>query len=215
MKGKNTGIFIPLSALIFLMILPGATIGFQMDEELDIPPDAHPKAMQALKMLGPGRGGLTLHAKVLGIEGVISGISARSEKIKAALKDLGAEETDTDYVIELEGDVLFDFDKASIRNDAEAGLRKVGEVIRAFRHAVTIIGHTDAKGAEAYNLELSRDRAESVKNWLVENAGIDAHAITTDGRGESEPAAPNTHPDGTDNPEGRQKNRRVEIRVEK
>lgn len=215
MTGKKTGFFIPVSALIFLMILPVMSIGFQVDEEIVIPPDAHSKAMEALKALGPERGALTLHAKVLGIEGVISGISSRSEKIKAALKDLGAEETDTDYVIELEGDVLFDFNKASIRGDAEESLRKVGEVIRAFDHAVTITGHTDAKGADAYNLELSRNRAESVRNWLVENAGIDAHAITTAGRGESEPAAPNSHPDGTDNPEGRQKNRRVEIRVRK
>ncbi len=215
MTGKKTGFFIPVSALIFLMILSDVSIGFQMNEEIVIPPDAHPKAMEALKVLGPGRGALTLQAKVLGIEGVISGISARSEKIKMALKDLGAEETDTDYVIELEGDVLFDFDKASIRGDAEASLRKVGEVIRAFDHAVTITGHTDAKGAEAYNLELSRDRAESVRDWLVENDGVDAHTITTDGRGESEPTAPNSHPDGTDNPEGRQKNRRVEIRVRK
>jgi len=215
MTREKTGTFILVMALIFLLGFPGWNIGFQADEEIVIPPEAHQKAMDALEALGPGRGALTLSAKVLDVEGVIRGLSARSEKIQAALQDLGAEETDTDYVIELEGDVLFDFDKSTIRDDAEESLCKVGEVIQAYDHAVTITGHTDAKGADAYNLELSRKRAESVKKWLVENSGIASSLITTWGRGESEPVAPNTKPDGTDNPEGRQQNRRVEIRIKK
>jgi len=215
MTREKTGAFILVMALIFLLGFPGWNIGFQADEEIAIPPEAHQKAMDALEALGPGRGALTLSAKVLGVQGVLRGLSARSEKIQAALQDLGAEETDTDYVIELEGDVLFDFDKATIRDDAEESLRKVGEIIQAYDHAVTITGHTDAKGADDYNLELSRKRAESVKKWLVENGGIAPALITTWGRGESEPAAPNTKPDGTDNPEGRQQNRRVEIRIKK
>jgi len=183
--------------------------------EVVIPPEAHQKAVQALKALGPERGALRLSYKVLAIEGIIRGISARSEKIQAALKDLGARETETEYLIELPGDILFDFDKWSIREDAEEPLSKVGDLIRATRHKVSIIGHTDSKGSEAYNLELSKKRAEAVKQWLVEKEGVDPQRLETSGKGEGEPVAPNTHPDGSDNPEGRQRNRRVEIRIRK
>jgi len=189
---------------------------FVLDQdEIVIPPEAHQKAIQALKALGEGRGALQLSYKVLTIEGIIRGISARSEKIQAALKELGAKETDTEYLIELPGDILFDFDKWSIREDAEETLSKVGEIIRASQYPVAISGHTDSKGAEAYNLELSKKRAEAVKQWLVNQAGIDPSRIETTGKGESEPVAANTHPDGSDNPEGRQKNRRVEIKIQK
>lgn len=189
---------------------------FALDkDEIVIPPEAHQKAIEALKALGPDRGALKLSYKVLTIEGIIRGISARSEKIQATLKELGAKETDTEYLIELPGDILFDFDKWTIREDAEEILSKVGEIIHASQYPVAIIGHTDSKGAEAYNLELSKKRAEAVKQWLVSQAGIDTSRIETTGKGESEPVAPNTNPDGSDNSEGRQKNRRVEIRIRK
>jgi OOP family OmpA-OmpF porin len=92
----------------------------------------------------------------------------------------------------------------------------VGEIIKAYKSPnVTIAGHTDSKGAEDYNQKLSEKRAASVKSWLVKNAGINADIIKTIGYGESKPVAPNTKKDGSDNPEGRQKNRRVEILIKK
>lgn len=54
-----------------------------------------------------------------------------------------------------------------------------------------------------------------MKTWLVEKAGVDGKRIKTKGWGKANPVAPNTHPDGSDNPDGRQKNRRVEITVKK
>ncbi len=189
---------------------------FALDkDEIVIPPEAHKKAIEALKDLGPERGAFKLSYKVLTIEGIIQGITARSEKIQATLKELGAKETDTEYLIELPGDILFDFDKWTIREDAEDTLSKVGEIIRASQYPVAIIGHTDSKGAEAYNLELSKKRAEAVKQWLVSQAGIDPSRIEPTGKGENEPVASNTNPDGSDNSEGRQKNRRVEIIIRK
>jgi len=193
-----------------------ASKAFALDnDEIVIPQEAHQKAIEALKALGPKRGALKLSYQVLTIEGVIKGITARSEKIQATLEELGAKETDTEYLIELPGDVLFDFDKWTIREDAEENLSKVGEIIQAYQYPVVIIGHTDSKGSETYNLELSKKRAEAVKKWLVSNAEVDQSRIETTGKGESEPIAPNTNPDGSDNPEGRQKNRRVEIRIRK
>ena len=66
-------------------------------------------------------------------------------------------------------------------------------------------------GSDAVNQPLSEARAQSVKDYLV-GKGIDASRITSSGKGSSEPVAENTHSDGRDNPEGRQENRRVEIR---
>jgi hypothetical protein len=63
----------------------------------------------------------------------------------------------------------------------------------------------------AYNMKLSLERADAVKKWLVENAGIKPSRITTTGWGETKPVAPNTKPDGSDDPVGKQKNRRVEL----
>jgi hypothetical protein len=67
---------------------------------------------------------------------------------------------------------------------------------------VLIEGHTDGVGSHAHNMKLSDDRAVSVKNWLVLNAGVSASRITTRGFGETKPVAPNTNPNGSDNPAG-------------
>ena len=89
-------------------------------------------------------------------------------------------------------------------------------VVSSYGDAPLLIeGHTDNKGTHAYNIKLSQNRAEAVKKWLVDNAGIKPSRITTTGWGETKPVAPNRKPDGSDDPEGRQKNRRVEIVVKK
>jgi outer membrane protein OmpA-like peptidoglycan-associated protein len=125
-------------------------------------------------------------------------------------------ETKTEVRLELPGDVLFDFDKWDIRPDAESTLRQVADIIKHHPNAkVTIAGYTDAKGADAYNLRLSEQRAAAVKAWLAQHGEVNGKRITTKGWGEAKPIAPNTHPDGSDNPEGRQKNRRVEVTVKK
>lgn len=145
------------------------------------------------------------HAKVLDIIGVSRGLSG-------VMKDLGARVTDQEITIELAADFLFDFDRYAIRSEAADSLRKVGEVAKAYPKAPLLIeGHTDGKGAHPYNMKLSESRALSVKNWLVQNAAVDSARITTKGSGETKPVAANTNPDGSDNPKGRQKNRRVTI----
>jgi outer membrane protein OmpA-like peptidoglycan-associated protein len=148
---------------------------------------------------------LDINAKVLDIIGVTSGLIG-------VMEDLGAKVTDQEITIELAADFLFDFDKYALRSEAAASLRKVGEVVKAYPKAPLLIeGHTDGKGTHPYNMKLSENRALSVQNWLVQNAGVDSARITTRGWGETKPVAPNTNPDGSDNPQGRQKNRRVAI----
>ena len=72
--------------------------------------------------------------------------------------------------------------------------------------------HTDSRGNDEYNRDLSQRRAESAVNYII-SQGVDKNRIRARGYGEAMPIAPNTNPDGTDNPEGRQKNRRTEIKV--
>jgi outer membrane protein OmpA-like peptidoglycan-associated protein len=134
------------------------------------------------------------------------------ENVKGGTQALAIQETPTEVRIELPGDVLFDFDKWAIRPEAEPTLRQVAELIQQHTSAqVAIAGYTDAKGEEAYNLRLSEKRAAAVKTWFVQHAGVEGRRITTSGWGKANPVAPNTHPDGSDNPEGRQRNRRVEL----
>ncbi len=146
------------------------------------------------------------------IVGVSSGVTGASSGIKGVMEDLGAKVTEQEITIELAADFLFDFDKYVLKTEAIPSLRKVGEVVKAYPKAPVLIeGHTDGKGTHPYNMKLSENRALSVKNWLVQNAGVDPSRITTQGWGETKPVAPNTNPNGSDNPQGRQKNRRVGI----
>jgi photosystem I P700 chlorophyll a apoprotein A2 len=213
-----------LKLFFLLLFLTSYVFPFQTEvDEIIIPADAHEKAIAALTKLGPERGAKKINSHMVEIDfrmveilGIIRGIEAKSEKIESALKDLSAKETETEFQIELSGDVLFDFDKWDIRPEAEDALNNVAEVINASKSPkVKISGHTDSKGAADYNQQLSEKRAESVKNWLKDNTEVDPKIIEISGYGESKPVAPNTNPDGSDNPEGRQKNRRVEIVVKK
>jgi outer membrane protein OmpA-like peptidoglycan-associated protein len=120
------------------------------------------------------------------------------------------------WSIGLASDVLFDFGRAEIRPGAAPVLARAAEMIRqAGPHEVTIEGHTDDKGAAAYNQRLSEQRAAAVRHWLETQGGVQGVSMTTHGWGATKPIAPNTKPDGSDDPEGRQKNRRVEIVIAK
>jgi outer membrane protein OmpA-like peptidoglycan-associated protein len=129
--------------------------------------------------------------------------------------DLQVKETETDLRIELAADVLFDFDKATLLPRAEATLAKAAQFIRErAAGTVRIEGHTDAKGDDAYNQKLSERRADSVRQWLARQ-GLPGLRFSSRGLGETRPVAPNARPDGADDPDGRQKNRRVEIVISK
>ncbi len=120
-------------------------------------------------------------------------------------------------IFRLNADLLFDFDRDTIRPDAQEALKQISGYIRTHLNgkAMDIDGHTDSKGSDAYNLPLSQRRAEAVKRWLIARGGLAASRMTTHGYGESRPVAPNTETNGRDNPAGRQKNRRAEIVVYK
>lgn len=136
----------------------------------------------------------------------------RVESIGARVEDFTVKQSEVETRLELNADVLFEFDKADLLPRAEEVLKKAAAYLRDdAKGAVRIEGHTDSKGDDAYNLRLSVQRAEAVKRWFAQNAGVDPGRMSTRGFGEKNPVAPNSRADGTDDPEGRQKNRRVEI----
>jgi outer membrane protein OmpA-like peptidoglycan-associated protein len=136
--------------------------------------------------------------------------------LEKAKQELQYQESGKSMSMNLAGDVLFDYDKAALKPAAEEALHKVAVVLSLFPESnVTVEGYTDSKGGKAINLQLSRERATSVKDWLVKNGGVPPKHISAKGFGEENPVAPNTNPDGSDNVAGRAMNRRVTIIVDK
>lgn len=123
-------------------------------------------------------------------------------------------QTETASAIEvtLPADILFDFDKAEIRPDAQNPLHELAELLRAKAHgSVMIQGYTDALGSDNHNQVLSERRAAAVKTWLATREGLRSMPFKTVGFGPRNPVAPNRRTDGSDDPEGRQLNRRVTL----
>lgn len=173
-------------------------------------PEVQKKAQAALA----NKKVLEIQIVVLEIVGMDRGISGTSKAVTGALNELGAKVTGQEITIELDADVLFDFNKYDLRPQATATLEKVSVAVQGYPKAPVVIeGHTDSVGTDSYNLKLSEQRADSVKTWLVKNGGVTSTRISTKGLGETKPVAPNTNADGSDNPGGRQENRRVEIKI--
>lgn len=115
-------------------------------------------------------------------------------------------------VITLQDGVLFDFGKYDLRPEAKATLAKLATVLNQAKvPAAQINGHTDSIGDDAFNQDLSEKRASAVATQLKAD-GVSAN-LETHGYGKTQPVADNTNADGSDNPAGRQANRRVEIYI--
>jgi outer membrane protein OmpA-like peptidoglycan-associated protein len=108
--------------------------------------------------------------------------------------------------------VLFEFNKATLAQSDIAELNKAKDFVKKYPTSrVLLEGHTDNIGSEKYNMELSQKRAEAVRQHLIQAGAVDAARISAIGFGSTKPIAPNRTENGKDNPEGRTKNRRVEI----
>jgi outer membrane protein OmpA-like peptidoglycan-associated protein len=102
--------------------------------------------------------------------------------------------------------ILFDVNSATIKPESYGTLKEMADVMKEYADLkVKIVGHTDADGSDAANLDLSKKRAASVKESLAKEFGIDEARMETDGKGESEPI------DKNDTPAGKANNRRVEF----
>ena len=144
-----------------------------------------------------------------------AGAATRLERVQQLKQALKARETEqNEIVIDLPSDVLFDFDQSTLRPDAIPVLAQAAQLIAAYPQApVWTNGYTDSKGSDSYNQALSMRRARAVAAQLQSGQAAQEMQRTMQvrGLGESMPVAANTLPDGADNPEGRQRNRRVEI----
>ncbi len=104
-------------------------------------------------------------------------------------------------------DIFFEFDKSTLLQQSYFELMRLTSLLETYpKMRIEIRGHTDAKGADSYNLRLSENRAKAVADYLI-SKGVDAKRIRYKGYGKSQPI------DSNDTEEGRAKNRRVEFKI--
>lgn len=109
--------------------------------------------------------------------------------------------------------IYYDLDSANIRPDAARELDKLVQILVDNPEIkIELSSHTDSIASVEYNLNLSQRRAQSAVNYMIQR-GISPDRMVAKGYGELRPIARNTNPDGTDNPEGRQRNRRTEFKI--
>jgi outer membrane protein OmpA-like peptidoglycan-associated protein len=110
--------------------------------------------------------------------------------------------------------IYYEFARAELTKQAKATIDKtIYQMMNSFPNIIVeISSHTDSVGSDRLNDKLSQDRAQSVVDYLI-SKGIDKERLTAIGYGRHNPIAPNTNPDGSDNPDGRQKNRRTEFKI--
>lgn len=143
--------------------------------------------------------------------GIGAAIGRRMDQQQKELQQIeGVEVTRTaedEINVELRNDVLFDVDKSNLRPDSRSMLSEMSEVfVRYNDTTINVEGHADSTGSDQHNQVLSEQRADSVTDYLVDR-GVSGRRIVTRGYGEDRPKESN------DSPDGRQLNRRVEIRV--
>ncbi|MFN5169754.1 MAG: OmpA family protein [Cyclobacteriaceae bacterium] len=109
--------------------------------------------------------------------------------------------------------IYFGFDSAIIRKESARELDKLVQLLNDNPEIKIEMGsHTDSVGSNTYNIDLSQRRAQATVDYLIRK-GIDTKRLVAKGYGETRPIARNTNPDGSDNPDGRQRNRRTEFKI--
>jgi len=207
-----TGLWVGMILFLCAQAANAATPNYSGPDD----PKAIAAADASVKALGPGHGAIPFQGsfvEIIGLKSIqVKGLSVEVEKV---LSDLSAKKMGQKIQVSLSGDVLFDFNKWDIKEKAEPTLFKLTRAVKNLKvKEILIEGHTDSKGSNEYNLGLSQRRADAVKTWLTEQGGLSPETnILTKGYGESKPIASNVKPDGSDDPAGRAKNRRVEIYI--
>jgi outer membrane protein OmpA-like peptidoglycan-associated protein len=153
--------------------------------------------------------GAILGAAIGGAAGAYIGnyMDKQAAEIERDIEGATVERVGEGIKITFDSGIMFDFDKASLRPEAQENLTDLSVILNKYEDTdILIEGHTDATGTDVYNLELSERRAESVGNQLaMEN--VSAARFTIMGYGEAQPVADNS------TTAGRQENRRVEIAI--
>ncbi|MBK9016386.1 MAG: OmpA family protein [Saprospiraceae bacterium] len=153
--------------------------------------------------------GAIIGAAVGGGAGAVIGrkMDKQAEEIKQKVPDAKVERVGEGIVVEFSSKILFGFDRSDLTSEAKNSLDKLTTVLKEYAETdIEIQGHTDNKGTDTYNQDLSMRRAVEVRKYL-RSRGIAADRISTAGYGESAPSYSNSNEDG------RSKNRRVEFLI--
>jgi outer membrane protein OmpA-like peptidoglycan-associated protein len=153
--------------------------------------------------------GAIIGAAVGGAAGAIIGhqMDQKAKEIQQTVPGATVTRVGEGLVVTFESGLLFDFDSDHLREASKANLDNLAKSLSSFGDSqLLLVGHTDNTGSDSYNLDLSRRRAAAVASYLI-SQGVPNARISTSGRGETEPIAPN------DTEADRQKNRRVEVAI--
>jgi outer membrane protein OmpA-like peptidoglycan-associated protein len=151
--------------------------------------------------------GVIIGAAVGGTAGAVIGhkMDKQAEEMKQVLGDAEVRRVGEGIVIDFKEKVLFGFDRSDLTDAAKTNLNKLTNVLQKYPETnIEVIGHTDSKGTDEYNQNLSDRRARAVASYL-KNQQVASSRLSTKGMGESDPIASN------DTEEGRSQNRRVEF----
>jgi outer membrane protein OmpA-like peptidoglycan-associated protein len=153
--------------------------------------------------------GAIIGAVVGGAAGAVIGhqMDQQAKEIDQSIPGAKVERVGEGIEVTFDSGLLFDFDSDRIRPDAAANLQELARSLTKFPNSnIMIVGHTDSKGEDAYNMNLSIRRANAASAYLKAQ-GVPASRLSTAGRGETEPVASNA------TEAGMQQNRRVEIAI--
>ena len=164
-----------------------------------------------LPLAGPAHGQSPPGPNLNGLPSRIVSLQPRVLSLKPRVVSVAPRHTSANSFT-VNSDVLFAFDSSVLSPDTQAVLVSVVQALQgAPNGTVAIVGYTDSIGSPAYNIGLSQRRAASVQAYLAAHVARPGLKYTSRGLGEADPVAPNTLPNGQDNPSGRQQNRRVTI----
>jgi outer membrane protein OmpA-like peptidoglycan-associated protein len=134
----------------------------------------------------------------------------QESKLRQRLENSGVSVTRVgdNIILNMPSNITFDVDRAEVKPDFYDTLESVGLVLAEYNQSyIDVLGHTDSDGADDYNFDLSRRRANSVAQYLVSQQ-LDPNRFSVEGRGEREPIASNS------SASGKSRNRRVEITIQ-
>ncbi len=161
------------------------------------------------KTLGNTAAGAIAGAVVGGTAGAIIGgnMDDKAKELEKEMEGVTVQRVEEGIAVSFDSGILFDFDSSTLRQEGNNNLRKLVSIInRDDDTTLMIVGHTDSRGDEDYNMRLSERRAQSASGYMIAQ-GLSSSRIQIVGRGEMEPLAENE----TD--AGRQLNRRVEVAI--
>jgi outer membrane protein OmpA-like peptidoglycan-associated protein len=131
----------------------------------------------------------------------------KAKELEEEMDGVTVQRVEEGIAVSFDSGILFDFDSSTLRQEGEDNLRKLTRIVNRDEDTILmIVGHTDSRGDENYNLRLSERRAQSASSFMVAQ-GLASSRIEIIGRGELEPISEN------DTDAGRQKNRRIEVAI--